>query len=243
MIVNYVQEARCVGRAPRAGILDLMTTDTVTAPPAAPKTRPKKRSAARQFWVRQIMNWHWISAAISLIGMIIFAITGITLNHAGDIVAAPVVREQTAALPANLLSALPQQEGRHPLPSAVAQWADAEFSTNSAGREAEWSADEIYLAMARPGGDAWISIDRATGAVIHEDTWRGWIAYFNDLHKGRNTGEAWAWFIDIFAIASVIFCLSGLGLLWLKATARPSTWPLIGLGVLIPLLLAIFLIH
>lgn len=227
------------------GQFAFMTAETLAAPPPAPKpkTKPKKSGTARQFWVRQILNWHWISAAISLVGMIIFAITGITLNHAGDIAAAPVVREQTAELPANLLSSLPEQEGRHALPASVAQWADGEFSISSAGREAEWSADEIYLAMARPGGDAWISIDRATGEVMHEDTWRGWIAYFNDLHKGRNTGEAWAWFIDIFAIASVIFCLSGLGLLWLKAVARPSTWPLVGAGLIIPLILILLFIH
>ena len=42
----------------------------------------------------------------------------------------------------------------------------------------------------RAGGDAWISIDRLSGQVTHEDTWRGWVAYFNDLHKGRNTGVA-----------------------------------------------------
>lgn len=222
-----------------------MTTDTATAPAAVakPKRAAKPGGAARGFWVRQIVSWHWISAAISLFGMIVFAITGITLNHAGDIAAAPVVQEHTATLPANLLSSLPHEEGRHALPPAVAAWADREFSIRSAGREAEWSADEVYLAMARPGGDAWISIDRATGEVVHEDTWRGWIAYFNDLHKGRNTGITWAWFIDIFAVACVIFCLSGFGLLWLKSAARPATWPLVTAGLIVPLILALLFVH
>ena len=162
----------------RPGVLGqfaFMSAETLAAPPPAPETKakPKKKGSARQFWVRQILNWHWISAAISLIGMIIFAITGITLNHAGDIAASPVVQEQTAEIPANLLSALPEQEGRHALPAPVAAWADDQFDISTSGREAEWSADEVYLAMARPGGDAWISIDRASGEVVHEDTWRG----------------------------------------------------------------------
>lgn len=223
-----------------------MTTDTAPAPPLAvaqPKRAAKTGGSARGFWVRQIMSWHWISAAISLVGMIIFAVTGITLNHAGDITAAPTVQEHTATLPANLLSSLPQQEGRHALPPAVATWADQQFSVSTIGREAEWSADEVYLAMARPGGDAWISIDRTSGEVVHEDTWRGWIAYFNDLHKGRNTGVSWAWFIDIFAVACVIFCLSGLGLLWLKSVARPATWPLVTVGLIVPFILALLFIH
>jgi len=32
--------------------------------------------------MRQTVRWHWISAAICLVGMILFAITGVTLNHA-----------------------------------------------------------------------------------------------------------------------------------------------------------------
>jgi hypothetical protein len=218
-----------------------MTAETASASAAKGKPTASKSGSARAFWVRQIISWHWISAALSLLGMVAFAVT---LNHAGDIAGAPVVREHTAVLPANLLSSTAQiQEGRHPLPAPVADWANREFSIDSGARDAEWSLDEVYLAMARPGGDAWISIDRTSGEVVHEDTWRGWVAYFNDLHKGRNTGPAWAWFIDIFAGACVVFCLSGLGLLWLKAAPRPATWPLVAAGLVVPLTLALLLIH
>lgn len=195
--------------------------------------------------MRQLMSWHWISAAISLIGMVGFAITGITLNHASDIGAQPVIREGVATLPAELQTELGaiSIEGDQALPASLSNWLNREFSLQTAGHDAEWSPEEIYLAMPRAGGDAWLSIDRATGEIEYEDTWRGWVAYFNDLHKGRDTGSYWAWFIDIFAIACVIFSLTGLGLLWLKSPARPSTWPLVGLGVVIPLVLALFFLH
>jgi hypothetical protein len=214
------------------------------AAPATAAARPR-RSGMRGFFMRQLLSWHWISAAISLLGMVGFAITGITLNHAGDIAAQPVVQHDTAALPAPLQAELATitGDGDRALPPRVAAWLNDEFSAHTAGRNAEWSADEVYLAMARPGGDAWISIDRASGAVEYENTWRGWVAYFNDLHKGRDAGPAWGWFIDIFAAACVIFSLTGFGLLWVKSPARPSTWPLIGLSALIPLLLALFFIH
>lgn len=222
-----------------------MDQTTATSAPPAAQTTKQKSGLTRAFWVRQFVTWHWMSAALALLGMIAFAITGITLNHAGDIAAQPVVHERTVTLPANLLSAVSGRpsEGRRVLPANVATWADQEFSISSVGRDAEWSSNEIYLAMARPGGDAWISIDRQTGEVTHQDTWRGWIAYFNDLHKGRNTGQAWAWFIDIFAAACVLFCVTGLGLLWFKSAPRPSTWPLVGLGLVIPVLLALLFIH
>ena len=68
-------------------------------------------------------------------------------------------------------------------------------------RTAEWSDEELYLSAPGPGRDAWVSIDRASGAAKFETTDRGWIAYFNDLHKGRNTGLAWTIFIDVVAAA------------------------------------------
>lgn len=42
---------------------------------------------------------------------------------------------------------------------------------------------------------------------------------------GRNTGAAWRWFIDIFAIACVLFSATGVGILYLHAKNRPMAWP------------------
>jgi hypothetical protein len=63
------------------------------------------------------------------------------------------------------------------------------------------------------------------------------------LHKGRNTGAAWKWFLDLFAIATLVFCLTGLLLLVEHARRRKMTWPLVGLGLFLPFLLAVLLIH
>jgi len=107
----------------------------------------------------------------------------------------------------------------------------------------EWSPEELYVSLPRPGGDAWLRVDLASGKVEYEKTDRGWVSYFNDLHKGRNTGTAWSWFIDIFAVACLVFCITGLFLLQLHAGNRPVTWPLVGLGLVAPLVLAIIFIH
>jgi hypothetical protein len=223
-----------------------LSADTPPAPKATP--RPKSRKA---FWLRQLHSWHWMSSAISLIGLLLFAVTGLTLNHAADIEGKSVSRSFEAQLPPPLAARVRADAGaaanaatdvKRPLPPAVADWLDANLPVKARGL-AEWSADEIYLGMPRPGGDAWIAIDRATGAVTAETSSRGWVAYLNDLHKGRNAGTVWAWFIDIFVIACVVFAVTGLFLLQLHAAKRRSTWPLVGLGLAIPAGIALFFIH
>lgn len=181
-----------------------------------------------------------------LVGLVLFSITGFTLNHAAAIGAAPQVTNTTATLPAELLSTLQQaalESGAKVMPKEVVAWLAANTGANAAGAETEWSEEEIYVSLPRPGGDAWMSIDLSSGEVIHELTDRGWISYLNDLHKGRNTGAAWSLFIDVFAFATLVFAITGLLLLKMHAQNRPATWPAVGFGLVLPLLLAILFIH
>ena len=219
---------------------------TIPSAPAPSKPAVKKKKGRNPFWVKQLHTWHWVSSAVSMIGLLLFAITGITLNHAASIEGAPVVKTADATLPATMLPTIAAKDGeadaKKPLPAPVASWVQKTFSQPGDG-VAEWSADEIYLPLPRPGGDGWVSIDRTTGAASSERTDRGWISYLNDLHKGRNAGEVWKWFIDIFAGACVIFAITGFFLLQLHAKKRPVTWPLVAAGLAIPALLAIIFIH
>lgn len=205
---------------------------------------PISAQQRRGFWLRTLHQWHWISSALCLVGMLLFAVTGITLNHAASIEAKPTLTQRTATVPAALLKSLgTRQDGNAPLPRAVSDWLEGELDIGLAGRQGEWSAEEVYLSLPRPGGDAWLSLDRASGAVEYEDTDRGWISLLNDLHKGRNAGTAWSWFIDLFALACLVFCITGLLLLQLHAGQRRMTWPMVGLGLLVPLVLALIFIH
>ena len=188
--------------------------------------------------------WHWMSSAVSLIGLLLFAITGFTLNHAADIEGAPKVVEKSAQMPAAVLGKLGADPagGKGRLPAPVATWVEDHFPVKASG-EAEWSADEVYLPAPRPGGDAWVAIDLATGQASSEVTSRGWISYLNDLHKGRNSGGEWSQFIDIFSFACLVFAITGLFLLQLHSAKRKSTWPLVGLGLAIPAAIAVIFIH
>jgi len=215
----------------------------MTVANSAPSSTVQQQQS-RGFWLRTLHQWHWISSAVCLIGMLLFAATGITLNHAAKIEASPQVVNRQLELPAALLGQLGDRtDGTAPVPRAAARWLDGELGIAIGRRPAEWSPEEIYLSMPSPGGDAWLSIDRESGAVEYESTSRGWVSYFNDLHKGRNAGPAWGWFLDIFAMACLVFCITGLFLLHLHARQRRMTWPLVGLGLMVPLLIALLLIH
>lgn len=198
----------------------------------------------RNKWLKNLYQWHWISSAISLLGILIFAFTGITLNHAGEIEATPVTTHHSSPLPSayHFLSDDPVQ-GRHPLPAEITIWIKNTWGINTEGQLAEWSQDEIYLSMPRPGGDSWLRIDLESHDFEYELTTRGWIAYLNDLHKGRHTGTAWRMFIDFLSIACLIFAITGLLILKMHARQRPAVWPLTGLGIIIPILLALLFIH
>ena len=232
-----------IGRATRPIVNDQKPIPAA-AKAARPKLKPKPWYRSRGWWLKQLHNWHWMTAAISMICMLLFAATGITLNHATDIPASPSIVKRDADLSAPLIKTLvtPADSGA-PLPAPIAADVAAKIGIDPAGKPGEWSDDEVYVALPRPGGDAWISIDRTSGKISAEITDRGWISYLNDLHKGRNTGKAWMWFIDAFAVACILFTLTGLFLLYMHSKPRPLTWPLVGLGAVLPVLILILFLH
>jgi len=208
---------------------------------SAAASRKKRRS----YWLKQLHLWHWMSSAICLVGLLLFTVTGITLNHAAEIEAKAKVTTREVRLPAAVNRAMGAgpQKGKAALPPGASAWIAQELGIDLTGRDAEWSQTEAYVSLPRAGGDAWLTIARDTGDITYERTDRGWISYLNDLHKGRNTGAVWRWFIDVFAAACLVFSLTGLVLLQLHSHNRPSTWPLVGLGLLAPVLLILLFMH
>lgn len=190
-------------------------------------------------------HWHWISAGVCSVGMLFFSWTGITLNHAGDIPASSDITTIETQLPEAILK--PWQLSkmhRNVLPHNVKQYLSSEHELVIPDHLiGEFSDGEFYLSMPNPGVDAWLSIDIETGELIYEKTDRGWISFFNDLHKGRYTNLAWKWFIDVFAVISIVFCLTGLWLLYKQASFRLSTWPFVTLGIVIPLIIILTSLH
>lgn len=203
---------------------------------------------AKASLLKQLYQWHWISSAICLVGILLFSATGITLNHASQIEAQPTTTRQETATPSSInlqLQQVAQQATEQKiLPNNVKNWLINQQGIRlTSESQIEWSAEEVYISLPKAGGDAWAHFSLADAQFEYESTSRGLVSLLNDLHKGRHTGAVWQWFIDLFAVACLIFSLTGLFILQQHARRRPMVWPLVGAGLIIPALLVIFFVH
>lgn len=235
---------------------------------AAPKPIDNKKGTLpfHNIVKRQVRLWHWVSSAIFCVMMLLFSVTGFMMNHGGDIFAPRLTTtERQIELPKNLLVELQQplkkpegrpqklkaggfdwgklasQEVRQPLPDDVAQWLKQQHLPVK--EQAFWTDKFVYFGLPRLGMRERLLIERDNGHVHYEHTSRGWIGFIDDLHRGSHVGTGWSLFVDIFAIACVIFSVSGIWLLQIHAKKRRSTWPLVALGVVIPVVIILIALH
>jgi hypothetical protein len=177
----------------------------------------------------------WLHIYVSMFGLaaiLFFSVTGITLNHPGWFFGE--------------LQRQVQAEGQ-----LDPGWLHAHSSGRGGGRESESSgtvakleivehlrkthdvrgalADfrsdetECTVTFKGPGYAADAFIDRESGHYSVTQTYHGFVAVINDLHKGRDTGPVWSVVIDLAAVLMTTVSLTGLALLfYLKLRRRPG---------------------
>lgn len=205
-----------------------------------------RRAPQRINWVRHLHQWHWMSSAICLVCLILFAATGITLNNAQLLERQePQVHRRSENVPAEILKriALAAQENAERLPRDVDAWLQAGYGMKPYSQRLDWGSGELSISAPRPGGSASMRIDLTSGVAELERIDRGLIAYLNDLHKGRHAGPAWGWFLDVFAGAALLSALTGLLILVRQSSMRASIWPLVTLGAFVPALVIFLFVH
>ena len=226
----------------------------------------KKKTTLFSASLMTIRKWHWMSAALCFMCLLLFSVTGITLHHSRLILPEPSVTHINGVLPEIILPALVlhHEQKKLAMPAAVVDWlfankkivinennrADAkkEFSNNAPEKikgavKEDNQLKQFYAVFNRPSVSEKITINIATGEFNYEKTDKGWLAYFNDLHKGKNTGMAWVYFMDMFSVACIIFSITGFILLQRYAKTRAKTWPLLAAGFFMPIFFMLFLIH
>jgi hypothetical protein len=193
------------------------------------------RSLRRRVHIKfaKLMRWlHIYLSMFSLAVVLFFSVTGITLNHPdwffsgaenrleaeGQVNLKWLHSDEPAPGPAAL-----DQAG---LASQVAKLEIVEHlrSTHEIrGALVEFRVDETecLVSFKGPGYAADAFIDRETGRYRLSQTYHGFVAVINDLHKGRDTGPVWSMVIDVSAVLMTAIALTGLVLLfYLKLRRR-----------------------
>lgn len=213
---------------------------TASGPEAAPGKRVGKRvRVARPLKVRVygLLRWlHIYTSMISLLIVLFFALTGITLNHPDWVFGnQEVIKTTTGTLPTGW------QVGGKPDWLNVVEYlrANAGVRGRAGDYTAAGSADpQDSLSFHAPGYSADVFIAKATGAYKLSVTQQGFVAVLNDFHRGRDAGTAWAWVIDLSGGFLALIALTGLGLLvYLKKIRRVALLTMLGGAVLVGLLM------
>ena len=164
--------------------------------------------------IHTLLRWlHIYTSMASLMVVLFFAATGITLNHP-DWLAGESTRELTGRLPANWKT----EKG--------VDWLVVDEYLRSTqgvhGTLSDHSADDAQasLTFKAPGygADCFIKID--DGSYRMTVSYQGAIGVLNDLHRGRDAGRSWAWLIDVSGFFLTFLSLTGLGLLWYLKKVR-----------------------
>jgi hypothetical protein len=189
----------------------------------------------RRLSIRLAALMRWLHIYLSMFGLaavLFFSVTGITLNHPDWFFGETERRVQAKGrmdlkwLHLDAPTAPPGAESD--LSFQVAKLEVVEYLRKTHGIHgalAEFRADERECAVTfkGPGYAADAFIDRESGRYDVTQTFHGFIAVINDLHKGRDTGPAWSVLIDLSAALMTIISLTGLILLfYLKLRRGPG---------------------
>jgi uncharacterized protein len=180
----------------------------------------------------KLMRWlHIYLSMFSLAVVLFFSVTGITLNHPDWFFAGAERREQVEG-EINvkwLHGGSPATAAEDADPARQVSKLDVvEHLRNTHGIRAalaEFRVDdrECMVTFKGPGFAADAFIDRESGHYSLTQTYHGFIAVINDLHKGRDTGPIWSVVIDLSAVLMTIVSLTGLVLLfYLKLRRVPG---------------------
>ena len=170
-----------------------------------------------------VARWlHVYVSMASLFVLLFFSVTGVTLNHPAWFGVGPerVSEAEGKVDPRWVANAEDPARGISKL--EVVEHLRRAHGVR--GALAGFTADdrECVVTFKGPGYSADAFIDRETGAYRLSQTSLGWIAVINDLHKGRDTGQAWSVVIDLSAVLLILAALTGLVLLFYIKRRRVS---------------------
>ena len=209
--------------------------DVVAQPPDGGRPTPARNGKSKRWkdglrWTRWL---HVYSSMIALLVVLFFGLTGITLNHAEWTLGfEPSLSTVTGTFP----------DGWQGDDGAVEFLSVSEFLRSDydvAGEVTEFGTDSTdgFISYRGPGYSADTFFDLTTGNFELNIEQQGWVGIFNDLHKGRDSGSAWSWLIDISGGFLVLIALTGLGMQLFLSKRRRSALIVVAVGTAMTVIL------
>jgi hypothetical protein len=166
----------------------------------------------------------WLHTYVSMVGLMVvllFSVTGITLNHPEWTLGSIEKRQEVKGqVPRDWVA-----DGAEVKKLEVAEYLRKQHQLH--GTVSEFRADEreCSLSFKAPGYSADGFVDRQSGDYQLTIAAEGLVPVLNDLHRGRNSGKTWALLIDVCAVLLVVVSVTGVGmLLFLKRTRTSALW-------------------
>lgn len=153
----------------------------------------------------------------TLILVLFFSLTGLTLNHPDLMFGSQIVRKDYSGnLPLNWLTT-----GQIDWLNIV-EYLRSDYAVH--GQVSDYRHDEYegQIRFNAPGYSANVFFNLESGSFSLNTDSQGWVAVLNDLHRGRDTSKTWNWLIDLSAIFLVLVSLTGLALLLVLKKMRPK---------------------
>ncbi len=175
---------------------------------------------------------------IALLIVLFFGITGITLNHPdwtfGD--------ATTRTTSVGTLTADPTLDDGSVDWLTVAEEIRADYDVRGSVSDFGITGTEGTITFVNPGYSADLFFDTTDDSFELTVEEQGFMAVMNDLHKGRDTGSAWSWVIDISAGFLVAISLTGLTMQFFLRKRRRSALVSAAVGGVVSIVLILITI-
>ncbi len=96
---------------------------------------------------------------------------------------------------------------------------------------------EASFRFSAPAYTADVTIDRKTGSYTVQTESQGLIAVLNDLHRGKDSGQSWAWTIDLSGAFLCILSITGFGMIFFLKKVRFKALLTIAAGIALTIVL------
>lgn len=147
----------------------------------------------------------WLSA-FAFLTLLFFSVTGLLLNHPEWFEPAKTEETTQLILPESVLKSIKQQEN----PSdTILNYVRQQQNVVGRYQSSEVMDNEVMIRLESPAGatDIWVMADTGETEITQKPA--STVSMLNDLHRGKNSGPAWSWLIDISAIIVIALSLVG----------------------------------